>query len=286
MQGKRLSRRVLLQMTGGAAVMLFTRHAFSESRPQTETTGLIAHPLGAYRFLPGTAFLSFAAVAADGFEIVRAALQTPRPFPQCLADIEKYLKALGRPMHALCGLELRNGRPVTRDEFNAFNESYVERLRPAGLLVGHRVPIARTNVAATGGSDGHELHAFTYTVPTLVSDTAKGPTFVLSAAPDSRAATVIAQGDTSPTGLQQKLSFIVDTLNTRMDVMGLDWNDITGVQLYTLHDVHALLPALLLARLGRARRYGVQWHHAQPPVQGADVELDFRSIRIERVVPL
>lgn len=282
-----LTRRVLLKMFGGLATGFVAQKASAQaSPPKPDGNGLTDAPLGGYRFLPGNAFLSFAAVAAPGFEIVRASLQMPKPFPQSIADIERHLKAVGRPIHALCALELRNGRPVTRQEFNTFNSQYVERMRSAGLVLGDRIPVARTNVAVSNGSEGHELHAFAYSVPQAESEKTKAATFILSAAPDSRAAAIVAEGDTSPSGLQQKLSFVVDTLTSRMTTMGLDWNDLTGIQLYTIQDFHTLLPKLLLPKLGRSRRYGVQWHHAQPPVEGGEIEVDLRSVRVERTVTL
>jgi hypothetical protein len=186
----------------------------------------------------------------------------------------------------LCSLELRNGRQVTRAEFSAFNDQYVERMRAAGLVSGDRIPIARSNIAMSSGSDGHELHAFSYTVPQASSETMKLVTFILSAAPDSRTNTIVAEGDTTPSGLQQKLSFVLETLATRMSTMGLDWNDLTGIQLYTIQDLHALLPTLLFPKLGRARRHGVQWHYGQPPVQGGEIEMDLRSIKTERPINL
>jgi hypothetical protein len=43
---------------------------------------------GGYHFLPAVSFLSFAARAADGFEIVRATFPRLRPFSEGVADID------------------------------------------------------------------------------------------------------------------------------------------------------------------------------------------------------
>src|SRR5689334_293130 len=61
---------------------------------------LVPNPRGGYRFLPGVPFLSFGALAADGYEIVRTTFRQPRPFPAGMADVERLLRAVGRPMHA------------------------------------------------------------------------------------------------------------------------------------------------------------------------------------------
>src|SRR5678816_1750393 len=53
-------------------------------------------------------------ISDDGFEIVRTTFRQPRPFASGMADIERALKASGLPVHALCGLELRSARPLSR----------------------------------------------------------------------------------------------------------------------------------------------------------------------------
>ena len=64
-----------------------------------------------------------------------------------------------------------------------------------------------------------------------------------------------------------------------MRTLGVEWADVTGVQFYTVHDVHPLLADLILPRLGVAARLGVEWHHAWPP--GVQVEIGVRGVRQE-----
>ncbi len=45
-------------------------------------TNLTAHAKGGHLFLPGLPFLSFAAVAAEGYEIIHAIFRRPPPFPE------------------------------------------------------------------------------------------------------------------------------------------------------------------------------------------------------------
>ena len=205
---------------------------------------LVPNPLGGYLFLPGLPFLSFAVLAAEGFEIVRATFRRPPAFSEAFAAIEGHLRSSGRPLHALCGLELRSGRQATPQEFAAFNGPYTECLREVGLLVGDRVPMTRTNVAVPGGEGTHQLFAFSYTVPVPRPASQQSPTFVLAAVPEVRnigsQPEVVAAGDTSIEGLRQKSVFVLEALESSLEALGVVWSDVTGVQLYTLSDLHRL----------------------------------------------
>src|SRR6478752_6110443 len=92
---------------------------------------LVVNEQGGYRFLPGVPFLSFGIVAADGFEIVRTTFRQPRPFAAGMADIERLLEGSGRSLHALCGLELRSARPLSRSELDELNQAYIGHLKAA-----------------------------------------------------------------------------------------------------------------------------------------------------------
>jgi hypothetical protein len=261
--------------------------AFPTSRLQdgaATTARLLPNERGGYRYVPGIAFFSFGALAAEGFEIVRATFRRPRPFPEGFPDVEAYLRAEGRPIHALCGFEFRSGRQATMPEFIAFNTAYVETLRKAGVLVDGQMPVTRTSVALPGTQPSHRIHAFTYTVP-VRRPSGPAPTFVLTGIPDVRnlgpAAETIAKGDVSAEGLRQKTVFILDTIEALLKTMAVSWRTVTNVQLYTIHDIHPLLASLVLPRIGDAARLGIQWHLTQLPVVGGDVEIDVRSIRME-----
>jgi hypothetical protein len=309
MDARLLSRRDwLAQSSATLAVVAFRVSGRRESRLTTED--LVLNVRGGYRFIPGVPFLSFGVVAADGFEIVRTTFRQPRPFAVGMADVERLLQGAGRPLHALCGLELRSPRPLSREEFGEFNQAYVARLKAAGLLVGDDVPVTRTNVAsgasgtpANGMSGAPEvtIHACSYTVPTVRGVRPTAPTFVLAGMPEirnlrdfrnsaSRPARpdIVAANDTTPSGLptpaalRQKTEFILTALAETMRTLGVAWTDVTGVQLYTLHDVQPLLADLILPRLGVASRLGVEWHHTLPP--GVQVEIGVRGIRREITV--
>jgi len=265
---------------------------------------LVVNERGGYQFLPGVPFLSFGVVAADGFEIVRTTIRQPRPFAAGLADIERLLEASGLPLHALCGLELRSARPLTRQEFDEFNQKYTGYLKAAGLLVGDDVPVARTNVAfgASGmhangksGAPDVRIHAWSHSRPIAPGMRAAAPTFVLAGMPEIRnlraaglgrePADIVASGETTadgaptPAALRKKTEYVLTALAQTMRTLGVEWADVTGVQFYTVHDVHPLLADLILPRLGVAARLGVEWHHAWPP--GVQLEIGVRGIRQE-----
>ena len=265
---------------------------------------LVVNERGGYRFLPGVPFLSFGVVAADGFEIVRTTFRQPRPFAAGMADIERVLKASGLPVHALCGLELRSARPLSRQEFGEFNQAYIRHLKAAGLVIGDDIPVTRTNVAfsaserLTDGMSGAPdvtIHAWSHSRPVTRGVHATAPTFVLAGIPEIRnlraaglgreRPDIVAMGDTTSDGfptlaaLRQKTEFILTALDQTMRTLGVEWADVTGVQLYTVHNAHPLLADLILPRLGVAARLGVEWHHAGPP--GVQVEIGVRGVRQE-----
>jgi hypothetical protein len=59
---------------------------------------------------------------------------------------------------------------------------------------------------------------------------------------------------------------------------------VTGVNLYTVHDLHPLLPSILIPLLGAASGLGITWYHARPPVGGLEVEVDARAVGTELVL--
>ena len=82
---------------------------------------LVGQSAGSYHFLPGGGALPFCGgvVADSGYEIVHAVLRRPIPWREGFGLIERHLAALGRPRAALCAVELRCGKPYTREQFFA-----------------------------------------------------------------------------------------------------------------------------------------------------------------------
>ena len=279
-----LSRRSLL-----AAAFLpgSVRAAASQDNtfPKAGTT-LVANERGGYSFIPGTPFFSFAAVATPGFEMVRAVFRRPPLFPEGLSDVERHLRAAKRPIHALCGFEFRNGRQATMKEFMAFNNTYIERLRTSDVLVKGQMPLTRSNLVPQGTDASHRIHAFTYTVPAPAAG--RRPSFITAGIPEVRfsAATpeIVAPDDSSLAGLREKTVFVLESIERLLADIGAGWSDVTGIQLYTVKDLHPLLESVVLPKIGDAAYRGIQWHYVLLPVVGGDVEIYVRSVRTELMI--
>ena len=102
---------------------------------------LISNPRGNFQFTRGSAFYSSAVLADPGFQIVRAIFEKPVPLNPGFDALQRELQSCGRPMQALCGMELRAEDPyANRPLFMDFNSKYVERLivepDPCGSILG------------------------------------------------------------------------------------------------------------------------------------------------------
>jgi hypothetical protein len=253
---------------------------------QKASASLVANERGGYLFLPGQPFFSLGAIAASAFEINRAIFRQPPVFPEGLSAVERHLRAAGRPPQALCGLELRNGRQANMQEFMTFNERYIESLRKVGMLVNDQMPVTRSNLVVTGAEAVHRIHAFTYTVPAS-SPSSRTPTFVTAGIPEVRfgpQSEIVARDDVSLNGLRQKTTFVLETIAGLLNIMGVGWRDVTGIQLYTVRDLHPLVESVVLPQIGDAAQRGIQWHYVLLPLEGGDVEIDVRSVRAELTI--
>jgi hypothetical protein len=224
-------------------------------------------------------------IADAGYQIVHAVLHVPLPYREGLAAVAQYLSALGRPRAALCGIELRCAMPYTEEGWRApdgFNAQYVALLRNWDLFVEGHNPVARTNVAPTFMPPAEQvLYGFSYTVPALDA----GPTFVLSGAGENPA---IHPGETTLDALHAKTADVLAELGDRLTALGVTWDQVTACDVYTAHNLHALLEAAILAKLGPAAIHGVHWFLSRPPIDNLEIELDARGVLEERclVTPL
>ncbi len=240
---------------------------------------------GNYAFVRGIGPFSAAVTAQPGFEIVHARFLPPIALNDGYLRVERHIQELRRPFDALCGMELRIPRVLSRESFDEFNRPYIERLRAWGLEVAGANPVTRTNVAfETIPVSEPMLAGFYYTMPS----TMRGETFVLSGAPEiasrDSGIQIVARGDTSADGLRQKLECILHVLGGHLSEMKLKWEMATAVNLYTVFDIHPPLSSTVLPVLGAASHAGLTWHYARPPVNGLDVEIDARAVRSELIV--
>jgi hypothetical protein len=252
-----------------------------EREGKESTMSLIDHPTGNYQFLPiataprivGAAPFSSGVRALPGYEIAHATFQRPLPSRAGFAAAAHHLAAIGRPRTALCAVEVRVPRPLTMDEFTAFNADYRTLLGEWGVLVDGQVPIARSNVAPLGVPPSEILlYAFSYTVPTRES----GPTFFLSAAPEKAD---VRPGETTPDALREKAASAMQAMQSGLAALEMEWSAVTALGIYTHHDVHTFLDTEIIAAMGAAAIHGIHWYYGPPPIVGLEIEIDVRSIR-------
>jgi len=248
---------------------------------------LINNPLGNFQFLKGIDPFSSGVVAHPGYEVVHVTFQPLPPLQKGFDLIEHHLRRSQRPIHALCGMELRIPQPLSSQAFTEFNQPYIQKLAGWNLLVDGLNPVARTNVApAVNPVAEPSVYGFSYTAPAQP----QGVTFVVSGAPEVRrredgSYDIIGHGDVSPAGLQQKAEYVLQILTTRLQDMQVGWADVTTVEIYTVHNLHPLLATTILPALEGANRHGIRWHYARPPVVQIEYEMDVRGVRQEVVLP-
>ena len=242
-------------------------------------------PNSGYRFMPGVSQYSCGIAALPGFSIERVRFAEPVPLKAGFARIADMLKQAGRPLTAFGACELRSPAPFTEEGFKAFNEIYIKTLIEWGIMKDGVNPVARSNVCPEIAPPAEpSFHAFSFTVPA----TDAAPSFVVAGSGESVEGKAnyrdhtVRLGDTSPEGMLEKAKYVLGEMERRMSAFGGSWRDTTGVQVYTVHDIHPFL-ASELGRRGAAR-HGVTWHFNRPPVVGLDYEMDCRCVHGERVV--
>jgi hypothetical protein len=246
---------------------------------------LIPNPKGGYSFLKGIAPYSSGAVANVGFEIERARLARPLPVAKAFARMDAHLSALGRPSHALCGLELRSPSPFTFAEFNTFNAAYVHFLEYRDILVGGLNPVSRTNVAPENAAPAEPVaYAFSYTMPVRSANR----TFIVAGAGELPEGSldphdVVRRGESSVDALAEKARFVLGLMDRRIFGLGASWEEVTAVDVYTVHDIAPLLASIIVPRTGNAR-HGIVWHYSRPPIASIEYEMDVRCCAREIVL--
>lgn len=255
---------------------------------------LVEHPSGEYRFLPGIPAFSEGIVAVRGYRVVHTRLAHPVPARTGYGVIEKTLAEAGRPLNALCGVELRIPAQMEVPEFRALNVDYVSVLRNRwDLFVKGVNPVPRCNLALTVDPvPTPSLAGFSYIEPgpagraqfvtAGINDAALvyGPNVFAKVAqgivPD-RAADGPAEGDRSPVTVARRLAFILAAADERLAALGVAWPDATQVELYLAHDLGDLLRSHVLPAIGAAARRGVRWHCGLAPFIGPEAEMDVRG---------
>jgi hypothetical protein len=185
---------------------------------------------------------------------------------------------VGRPLDALCGIELRLPAALPVADFRAFNDEYLAHLERWGLLRDGAAPLARTNVSPTVDAPAEPaVAAFSYTtvgdapLPSLVisgvAELAPGATY-----PDE----VVRRGETSVGALLEKARFVVAEVGARFRALGTSWDASAAVHLYCAHPVVYEIVRNVLGPAAVVPAHGVVWHDTAPPVVHLEVEMDVR----------
>ncbi len=247
---------------------------------------LIDNAKGNYHFLTGIAPYSAGVTAQPGYEIVRVTLQTPIPYQQGFALIDRHLQIARRPRQALCAVELRLPKPLTFADFAEFNQGYRALLAEWDLLLGEYNPVARTNIApAIHPPAEPALYAFSYTTP--FEPGAEQPTFIVAGAGDLRdqanlsSAAVVRPGETSAHALRAKAACVMQVMQERLTGLQMNWAQATAVDIYTAQPLHSYLHSEIFARIGGATMHGVHWYYSYPPIADLAFEMDLRGVRKE-----
>jgi len=258
----------------------------SEIRVQP-VTPLVSHPRGSYRFLPGIAPYSCGVMANPGHEIVHVTLEAARPWREGFGFVDRFLQEQSRPRAALCAMELRSPKPFTMPGFIEFNRGYCAVLEEWGVLVDGVNPIARTNVCPIG-LDGPEpvLHAFSFVRPNAAL---QRQTFIVAGAGELVEGTlandgILRRGETSTEAIAEKARYVCEVMAKRLHGLSGNWDEVTAVNAYTIHPLHPLMEELVLPGLPSARRHGVTWHYARPPVIDIEYEMDLQGVVTQWVV--
>lgn len=246
---------------------------------------LIPNPQGGYSFLKGIAPYSGGVVANAGLEIERARLARPLPIADAFARVDAHLSALRRPVQALCGMELRSPRPFTFHGFSEFNAGYVTFLEKRNILVNGLNPVARTNVAPEIAAPSEPVvYAFSYTVPApgaRLSFVVAGSGELPEGSLDPH--DIVRAGENSTDAITEKARFVLRLMNDRVIGLGANWDEVSVVDVYTVHDIAPHLAPLLVPRTGNAR-HGITWNYTRPPIVGIEYEMDVRGCAREIVL--
>jgi len=240
---------------------------------------LLTNSRGGYSFLRGISPYSGGAVASAGFTIEHVRLDRPIPWQSGFDLVDAHLRAAGRPRAALCAMALRSPAPFSFAGFKEFNSSYVSVLKSWEIFVDGINPVARTNVAPEINPPAEpSLYSFAYTVP--AEDALRA--FVVAGAGELPEGSlypedVIRRDETSRDALAEKARFVLGLMEGRMQGLGVSWDQASTTNIYSVYDVNALLPSVILPRIGGAAVHGVTWHYTRPPIVSIEYEMDVRG---------
>ena len=247
---------------------------------------LVPYKKGNYSFLRGIAPYSGGTIADDGHEIVHVRFLQPVGLSAGFDRVKDHLASVQRPLHALCGMELRSPKPFSFQGFSDFNGGYVRVLADWGLIVDGINPVARTNVAPEiNPPPTPSLYGFSYTIPSST----KAKTFIVAGGGELPEGSldphdVVRRGETSPDALEKKARFVMGLMSGRLKGLGVGWQLATAVNVYTVHSISGMLADEIIRPMGASAIHGVNWHYSRPPIVSIEYEMDLRGCEHEIVL--
>jgi hypothetical protein len=235
---------------------------------------------GGFRYVDaGIDFASPAVGSLPGFAIERALLAPTEHVDESYEAARHVVERAGRPLSALCGLELHSPKATPIAEFDMYSRFYLSKLDAWGVLTHDKTsPLARTNVVpACGTGPLPVVVACSYTVPTS-ADTVY---FVTAGTPEkpegaSHPEGIVRPGETSDDALQEKIRCVTDVLEGRVAAVGGTWDGTAEFHFYSARRNAFGLQRELLAQRRRLPRHGITDHFAAPPVDDLELEADVR----------
>ncbi|MDA0261724.1 MAG: RidA family protein [Proteobacteria bacterium] len=244
---------------------------------------LINNTRGDYRFLTGIAPYSSGVIANPGFEIIHVILHEPIAYRAGFDRVAQHLEREGRARSALCAIELRLPDPVSFAGFTNFNTGYQALVADWDLLVDGINPIARTNVAPEiVHLPEPSLYGFSYT---RQADPGRA-TFVVAGAGDIveqnlSTYAIVREGETSVDAMGEKATHVMSVMSARLSGLGVRWEDVTAVDIYTVQLLEAYIREAVLTPMGSSSVHGAHWHYVRPPILGLEFEMDVRGVVTE-----
>ena len=122
------------------------------------------------------------------------------------------------------------------------------------------------------------MYGFSYTV----ENPAAPPTFCGAGGGETLGDGIVREGDASSDGMREKAGRVMDIMEERLFGLGMQWKDVTAVNVYTASTNADWLAPQLLSRMGAEAVHGVHWYLSRPPIIGLDFEMDLRGTRTRR----
>lgn len=241
---------------------------------------LVTVKVGGFSYLPGGLAYSQGVVASKGFSIEHFRFRNVEPVATGFKAIEDLLTSRGRPLSALCAVELRSPAPLSIDGFREFNRAYAGMLHKWGLVEGEMNAVARSNVAPIIDPPSEPgFLAFSITVPT--DGNTAGNNFVVAGSSEWPEGgrfpeDVVRHGETTSSAMQEKAEYVLRAMERRLASLGSSWSDATCTQSYSAFDVFEFLSTSVSSRCGIS---GVLTHYCRPPVIGWDYEMDVKNVK-------